>query len=84
MPRVTWWINGDLVDESFHTESHDTRVNKLKHIKAERKYNGALIECRAQNNAASRPQSRILSIEINRKSPGSKNNFVHHIFTFAF
>ena len=80
---MTWWINGDLVDESFHTESHDTRVNKLKHIKAERKYNGALIECRAQNNVASRPQSRILSIEINRKTIFFLNKHFCAIFTIA-
>ena len=68
LPRVTWWVDGSLVDDTYHTEAHDTRVNKLKHLKAERALNGALIECRASNNLASRPQSRILKIDINRKN----------------
>ena len=35
LPRVTWWIDGVLVDDTYHTESvhGDTRVNKLKHFK---------------------------------------------------
>ena len=67
LPSVTWWVNGKLVDDTYHTESHDTRVNKLKHFTADRHLNGALLECRASNNNATSPQARILTIEINCK-----------------
>jgi hypothetical protein len=33
---VTWWIDGQLVDDSYFVEGSDTVVNMIKPIKADR------------------------------------------------
>ncbi|TRY72296.1 hypothetical protein TCAL_11263 [Tigriopus californicus] len=65
LPSVTWWINGNLIDDTHFNEGTDTVVNRLQEMKAERHLDGAQIECRASNNNVSQPQSRILEIKIN-------------------
>lgn len=36
LPSVTWWINGNLIDDSYFNEGTDTVVNRLQEMKAER------------------------------------------------
>ena len=69
LPAVTWWINDELVDDTYITKDRDTVVvNTLKDMRAERKYDGAKLECRASNNNVSSAQIRRLEIKINRKT----------------
>ena len=36
LPTVTWWIDEQMVDDSYYSESGDTVINKLTDMKATR------------------------------------------------
>ena len=45
LPVVTWWIDEQMVDDSYYSESGDTVINRLTDTKATRYALGMISDC---------------------------------------
>ncbi|XP_037786540.1 nephrin-like [Penaeus monodon] len=66
-PRVTWWLEGEIIDDTFESPQPNIVTNTLTIPHLARKHLHASLECRASNTNLSVPVQTIITIEMNFK-----------------
>ncbi|XP_071512238.1 cell adhesion molecule 2-like [Panulirus ornatus] len=66
-PRVTWWMDGELIDDSSESPRPHTVTNTLTIARLTRSHLHASLVCQASNTNHSAPVQTIITIEMNFK-----------------
>lgn len=68
-PKLTWYLDNTVIDESYHYNAENgITVNHLAHPKIGREHLKARLICQASNTNLVEPQTRLLIVDVNRKS----------------
>lgn len=77
-PKLTWYLDNNVIDESYSYDHEFARtVNHLSYPRVGRQHLNARLICQASNTNLVPPQSRVLVLDMNRKS-----SFVLYLFFF--
>lgn len=66
-PRLTWWHENKLLDESYTAINEKKVKNELQIDKLERHHLNAVLTCQASNNNITAPISAPVSLNLNCK-----------------
>lgn len=68
-PKLTWYLDNTVIDESYHYDAETgITVNHLAYPKIGRQHLKARLICQASNTNLVPPQTRLLILNVNRKS----------------
>lgn len=68
-PKLTWYLDNTVIDESYHYNAENgITVNHLAYPKIGRQHLKARLICQASNTNLVQPQTRLLVLDVNRKS----------------
>lgn len=68
-PRLTWYLDNTVIDESYHYNAETgITVNHLAYPKIGRQHLKARLICQASNTNLVPPQTRLLILDVRRKS----------------
>lgn len=69
LPKLTWYLDNTVIDESYHYNAESgLTVNHLVYAKIGRQHLKARLICQASNTNLISPQTRLLILNVNRKS----------------
>lgn len=69
LPNLTWYLDNTVIDESYHYDTQrGLTVNHLAYPKIGRQHLKARLICQASNTNLVPPQTRLLILDVNRKS----------------
>ncbi|XP_069952321.1 nephrin-like [Cherax quadricarinatus] len=66
-PRVTWWMKGEMVDDSFESPRANTVINTFTLARLTRAHLQSVLLCRASNSEHTTPAQKSITIEMNLK-----------------
>lgn len=68
-PKLTWYLDNNVIDESYHYNAETgVTVNHLAYPKIGRQHHKARLICQASNTNLVQPQTKVLVLDVNRKS----------------
>ncbi|KOB78250.1 Uncharacterized protein OBRU01_02793, partial [Operophtera brumata] len=66
-PRVTWYLENVVIDDSFEQRTNGVTVNTLTFPNVGRQHLNARLVCQASNTNLAPPETKVLILDINRK-----------------
>lgn len=66
-PNVTWYLDNNVIDDSFEKRPDDTTVNHLNYPNIGRQHLNARLVCVASNTNLTPPNNKVVILDINCK-----------------
>ena len=66
-PRVTWYLENVVIDDSYEERKDGLTVNTLTFPNVGRQHLNARLVCQASNTNLAPPETKVLILDINRK-----------------
>ncbi|KAK8726939.1 hypothetical protein OTU49_010145, partial [Cherax quadricarinatus] len=66
-PRVTWWMKGEMIDETYESPRAHTVINTLTLERLTRAHLHTSLECSASNSNNTAPVRTSITVEMNFK-----------------
>ncbi|CAH0400396.1 unnamed protein product [Chilo suppressalis] len=66
-PRVTWYLENEMIDDSFEQRTDGTTINTLTFPNIGRQHLNARLVCQASNTNLAPPETKVLILDINLK-----------------
>jgi len=66
-PRVTWFLESTIIDDSYTHEANDVTTNHLSFPNIGRQHLNARLICQASNTNLTHAQSEVVILDVNRE-----------------
>jgi hypothetical protein len=66
-PRVTWFLENTIIDDSYTHEANDVTINRLSYPNIGRQHLHARLICQASNTNLTHAQSEVVILDVNRE-----------------